>query len=158
MGCFFNTFAFLIAIASLLFLWLLHPLFFDRFWLFYGGLSGLVLYFFIGLSGIDRNRKIRIGKKFILGFAFAMVSLSIIIAGGSIDYMLHEKILLVYGLYMAFIMVLIVKRALEMVRTCENCEYNMRWSRCPGFKDIVCKNIEAGFIHVAAVRKKEKSC
>ena len=154
MGCVLNSLSFAISFIVSFGLWFIQPLLYDRFWLFYGGLGGMVLYILIGLTGIDKRRKLRIGKKLILGFSFAMVCLSIIMAGGTIDYMLYEKIALIYVFYLAFVIFLIVKRTFEILKTCEKCEYRMRWSRCPGFKDIVCKNIEAGFIHALPAKSK----
>ncbi|TXT54109.1 MAG: conserved membrane protein of unknown function [Candidatus Thorarchaeota archaeon] len=146
MGCFLNTIFFIICFGALFIFWILQPVLFDRFWMFYGGIAGMILYILIGISRIDEKRRVRIGKKFLLGFSFACVSISILIAGGSIEYLLTEKMTLIYILYLGFIVFLSIKRALEISNTCEACEFKMRWSRCPGFHDIICSLITHGYI------------
>ncbi|MBD3408035.1 MAG: hypothetical protein GF411_18085 [Candidatus Lokiarchaeota archaeon] len=104
------------------------------------------MYLLITISGFDKRQPIRIAKKFLLSFSFALVSLSILIAGGTIDYLFTEKVVVIYLLYLGFVVLLMVKRSLELLKTCENCEFEMRWSLCPGFHNIVCELVEQGFL------------
>jgi hypothetical protein len=39
------------------------------------------------------------------------------------------------------------RRMVEIGKTCEGCDYRGRWSRCPGFEDLLCDLVEEGFLH-----------
>jgi hypothetical protein len=40
-----------------------------------------------------------------------------------------------------------VKRIAEVEKECTKCEYEMRWSKCPGFKDILCPLVDTKFLY-----------
>lgn len=145
-GCYFNTLFFSLSLLFLFAIWALSPLSIDRNLLYYGGLGGLGAYLLIGILPIRETKSRKILSKFILGASFASVFFIIVTAGGSIDFMIQEKAVYIMLLFIVLITALMAKRGLEMSKTCESCEYRMRWSRCPGFTDLVCVLVENGFI------------
>ncbi|MFW9797430.1 MAG: hypothetical protein ACFFE2_10360 [Candidatus Thorarchaeota archaeon] len=146
-GCTFNSISFFGAMFILLLIWLYDLTLLNRFYLFWGGVVGSVLYFLTSLSGLaDRSTRTKIVSKFLLGPSFAAVCWSILLMNGLFSPGLELKLLLIIALYMGFVTVLNIKRSLEVFRECDNCEYKMRWSKCPGFRDIACRLVNERFV------------
>jgi hypothetical protein len=145
-GCFFNSTSFFISFAILYVLWILTPFFINRFWLLYGGFVGVLVSFLMSAFHLTENKRIKLFSKLILGFSFAAICLSILIYGGDISFMLVEKALLIWLFYLPLVAIMIFKRTREIIQTCESCEYKMRWSKCPGFKDLICKLVAEEFL------------
>jgi len=119
----------------------------SRFYLFWGGVGGIVIYFLTSLSGLtDRGTKAKIASKFLLGSSFASICWSILLLNGLFSPGLEVKLLFILALYLGFVTILNAKRSFEVFKECEECEYKMRWSKCPGFREIACKLIEEGFV------------
>ncbi|MHA2423243.1 MAG: hypothetical protein ACXAEF_00515 [Candidatus Thorarchaeota archaeon] len=155
-GCFTNSLSFLTAVILLFALWFIEPSTIDRRILFYGGISGMILYLVVNVTRLPKHQTINVILKTILGVAFAAFGFSVLIAGDSIMYLLPEKVALLIMLYMFVIMLLNGKRAWETFRTCKECEYKMRWSKCPGFKDMICNLIESGYVYPKPVADTSK--
>lgn len=146
-GCTFNTISFFSAMSVLLVVWILDSVLLNRFCLFWGGVIGSVLYFAISFSGVTDDRiKAKIANKFVLGSSFAAVCWSILLINGLLSPGLEVKLLLILALYLCFVTVMNIKRSIEIFRECEGCEYKMRWSKCPGFREIACRLVEEGFV------------
>lgn len=127
-------------------LWFLNPALFDRAVLFYTGVFGVILSFFLSLSGLTKRKVLKAISKLILGTSFSFIVIFILIAGGDIFFQFELKVLLVLLFYFPVIGVLSAKQMIEMQKGCESCDYKMRWSRCPGFAGIVCDLVDQGFI------------
>ncbi|MFW9962502.1 MAG: hypothetical protein ACFFCX_03000 [Candidatus Sifarchaeia archaeon] len=152
-GCTFNSISFFVAMFLLLVVWLIDTNLLNRFYLFWGGVVGSAVYFLVSFSGLaDRGTKTKVGSKFILGFSFASICWSILLLNGLFSPGLELKIILILTLYLCFVTVMNIKRSYEVFHECEECEYKMRWSKCPGFREIACRLVEEGF--VAPVEKK----
>ncbi len=106
----------------------------------------MVISLIISATGLTERFRVKAVAKFLLGSGFAALSFSILIAGGSIFVEMGSKIMAVLLLYLPVIWVLNAKRMYEIGSECQRCEYKMRWSRCPGFRDILCALLEAGFL------------
>lgn len=146
-GCTFNTISFFAAMIFLMAIWLINANLLVRFYLFWGGVLGCAVYFLFSLSGLaDYGPKTKIASKFILGSSFACICWSILLANGLFSPGLEFKIAIIFGLYFCFITVLNIKRSYEVFHECEECEYKMRWSKCPGFREIACQLVEKGFV------------
>ncbi len=145
-GCLFNSFSFIIALVGILILWLQGPLIFDRRLLLYGGIGGVIFYFLLSAFHLTENIKAKLVSKLILGISFASVCFGILIAGNDLMFLFEEKVAIILLLYMLVISILSGKRMWETYKTCIECEFKMRWSRCPGFKDLVCALIEDEYI------------
>jgi len=145
-GCTFNNVSFFAAFGLLLTLWLVGFTGFSRFFLFYGGLTGSLISIFFGQFKFSDSRKGRLIRKLILGSSFALVSFSILIFGGSIFYMFKEKFLFFVLIYYPLFSIMSAKRLWEVSKTCNQCEYSMKWSKCPGFHEIVSKLGQNGFL------------
>jgi hypothetical protein len=145
-GCFFNSLSFFTAIAVLFIAFTLSVPFLDRDVLFYGGIIGVVLYFVLSIAGLTDNKVVKGLSKMLLGSSFAAFSFSVLMLGGDLLSNVGIKGIVIFGTYMIAATSMNVKRLLEMDRECQQCEYKMRWSRCPGFKDQVCAYIEEGFL------------
>ena len=146
-GCTFNTISFFSAMLLLLVVWFIDSTMLVRFYLFWGGVVGSILYFIVSLSGLaDRGLKSKIASKFILGFSFAGISWSILLIDGLLSPGLEFKLVFILMLYFVFVTILNIKRSYEIFHECEECEYKMRWSKCPGFREIACKLVEEGFV------------
>ncbi|MFW9833888.1 MAG: hypothetical protein ACFFEK_07845 [Candidatus Thorarchaeota archaeon] len=147
-GCTFNSLSFFVAMFLGLLVWIYNPIILGRFFLFWGGVVGSVLYFLLSLSGIaDRSTKTKITSKFLLGSSFAGVCWSILLINGLFSPGLEVKLLFILALYLGFVTILNAKRSMEVFKECEECEYKMRWSKCPGFREIACKLVEEGFVY-----------
>jgi len=131
----------------LLMIWLYNGALLIRFYLFWGGVSAILVYFLVSLSSITEGKKrAKVISKFLLGSGFACVCWSILLIDGLVSPILVFKVLFILVLYLGFVTVLNIKRSFEIVHECESCEYKMRWSRCPGFRDTVCRLITSGFV------------
>lgn len=146
-GCTFNTLSFFSAMSILFAVWLIDQTFFVRFYLFWGGVAISLLYFVVSASGVtDERKRVKIGSKFLLGSGFAFICWSVLLYEGLFANLV-PKILLIILLYLGFVTILNIKRSYEIFKECGECEYKMRWSRCPGFRDMACKAIDADFLY-----------
>lgn len=107
---------------------------------------GLILYLLIGLLRFSESRRRKVATKFVLGTSFSMIFFLIATAGGSIEFLIEAKTILIFLLYFGVFTFLLAKRAWEFLKTCEACEYKMRWSKCPGFIDTICELIDEKFV------------
>lgn len=154
-GCFFNTLSFFATIAIMALLWLFEPMYFipsDLLWI---GIIGVIASLLISASGVTSNKKIKVVSKLLLGSAFAFICFSILIQGGDLFVQFEQKVFSILLLYIPIITLLNAKRGWEMEKDCKACDYKMRWSRCPGFKDLICKHIDEGFIIPEDTEKKD---
>jgi len=159
-GCTFNSISFFSAILFLFAIWLIDETFFGlinesyfRFYLFWSGVILSVFYFVVSVSGIAEERKrAKVASKFLLGSGFACICWSVLLFEG-LWTNLVPKLLLILMLYLGFVTILNIKRSLEIFKECENCEFKMRWSKCPGFRDAACKLIDADFLHAEPIRQ-----
>ena len=150
-GCTFNSISFFVTMLALLFVWLIDESLLVRFYLFWGGVVLSILYFLVSLSGVTEERKrAKVGSKFLLGGGFASICWSILLFEGLFTDLIPKAIIILW-LYSGFITLLNIKRSLEILKECENCEYKMRWSKCPGFRDAACKLIDADLLHAEPV-------
>ncbi len=146
-GCTFNTISFFGAMFFGLLIWLYDSNFLSRFYLFWGGIIGCIFYFVGSLSGLtDRGTKSKIASKFVLGTSFAGICWSILLLNGLLSPGLEVKLLVILALYLGFVTILNAKRSFEVFKECEACEFKMRWSKCPGFREIACRLVEEGFV------------
>ncbi|MHA1480791.1 MAG: hypothetical protein ACTSQZ_05165 [Candidatus Thorarchaeota archaeon] len=145
-GCFFNNLFFFSALTLLFIPWLFVPSAINSRFLLYGGIGGLVLYFLLTILHLTEKIRMKIVSKLLLGTSFASILFVTVTIGGSIEYMIQEKYILIFLLYFLVLSILMAKRALEIMKTCESCDYKMRWSKCPGFNEIICECIEEGFV------------
>ncbi|MFW9805208.1 MAG: hypothetical protein ACFFFK_00600 [Candidatus Thorarchaeota archaeon] len=147
-GCTFNSVSFFIAMFVGLVVWFYDAEILSRFYLFWGGVIGSIIYFLFSLSGLtDRGTRSKIASKFLLGFSFAGICWSILLFNGLLSPGLEVKLLFILALYLGFVTVLNAKRSIEVFKECEECEYKMRWSKCPGFREIACKLVIEGFVY-----------
>jgi len=144
-GCFFNTLSFVASIMVLFFLWLTQIMSFNRFFLFWGGVGGVVVYLLASTAHLTETKRRKILSKFLLGGSFAAVVWSLLLADGLLS-MINAKFTLVFLLYLVVVAALSIKRVLETTETCERCEYNMQWRTCPGFRSIVSKLVNERFL------------
>ncbi|MFW9982694.1 MAG: hypothetical protein ACFFE3_12370 [Candidatus Thorarchaeota archaeon] len=147
-GCTFNTISFFLAMSILLAIWIFDGNLLNRFYLFWGGVIGSILYFLTSLSGLaDRSSMTKVASKFILGSSFASICWSILLINGLLSPELGAKLVLILVLYLGFVTVLNIKRSYEIFHECEDCEFKMRWSKCPGFREITCRLVEQRFVY-----------
>jgi hypothetical protein len=131
----------------LLLVWLYDETLMVRFYLFWGGVGLSVLYFLVSISNIgDTRKRVKVGSKFLLGSGFAGISWSTLLFDGFFNH-LTAKFLFIIFLYFGFVTLLNIKRSFEIFKECEGCEYKMRWSKCPGFRNMACKAIDAEFLY-----------
>jgi hypothetical protein len=146
-GCTFNSISFFGAMFVLLCIWLYDFSLLNRFYLFWGGVIGSVVYFLVSFTGLtDRGSKTKVASKFILGTSFASICWSILLLNGLLSPDLAFKVIFILFLYLCFVTVMNIKRSHEIFHECEDCEYKMRWSKCPGFREIACRLVEEGFV------------
>jgi len=152
-GCTFNSISFFSAMIILLLVWMVDDSLLVRFYLFWGGVILSILYFLVSASNISKGRKrVKIGSKFLLGSGFAGICWSILLFEGLFTN-LTAKVVLILILYFGFVTILNIKRSLEIFKECEGCEFKMRWSKCPGFRDAACKLIDADLIYPEKVQQ-----
>jgi hypothetical protein len=152
-GCTFNSISFFGTMFALFLIWLFAEPLLVRFYLFWGGVGLSILYFLVSLSGVTENRKpAKIGSKFLLGSGFASISWSTLLFEGVFAHLV-PKALFILMLYFGFITILNIKRSFEIFEECEACEYKMRWSKCPGFRNWACKLVDADLLHAEPVKE-----
>ena len=152
-GCTFNTISFFGAMLALLLVWLIDETLLVRFYLFWGGVGLSILYFLVSLTGVTEERKrAKVGSKFLLGSGFAGTCWSVLLYEGFFTYLV-PKLFLILILYLGVITILNIKRSLEIFKECEECEFKMRWSKCPGFRDAACKLIDEEFLQPESVKQ-----
>jgi hypothetical protein len=98
---------------------------------------------------------LKILSKGFLSGSFAIVCWSILLNNGLLSPGIESKIILILLLYLGVVSLLSAKRIIELGRTCERCEYQMRWSQCPGFKEILCDLLENDFLYPEKATEKE---
>jgi len=148
-----NSISFFSAMIILLFVWIVDDSLLVRFYLFWGGVILSILYFLVSASNISEGRKrIKIGSKFLLGTGFAGICWSTLLFEGLFTN-LTGKVIIILFLYFGFVTILNIKRSLEIFKECEGCEFKMRWSKCPGFRDAACKLIDADLIYPEKVQQ-----
>lgn len=146
-GCTFSAIGFFSTAVSLFLIWYLDLFLLNTFFLFWGGVAGTAASLLASIFHLTENRKVKGVSKSLLGIAFAMVSWAILLNDGDLLNNVAGKAVLIIGLYLAVITLMTIRRILEISHTCEECEYKMRWSKCPGFNNLVCRLIDEGFIH-----------
>ena len=146
-GCLFNTISFFGSFIALLALWFLDSSLFLRPYLFWGGVVAVAASLFSSAIGLTEHLKVKIAAKFLLGSGFASLCMAILIIGDDLFVQIELKFILILILYLPVMTIMNGKRMWEIEKECADCEYEMRWSKCPGFKDIVCNTIEEGFLH-----------
>jgi len=149
LGCFFNTIFFLFSIGILFIIWIIDNSLLNANFLFLLGLVVLFGYIPLTLANRSENQNLKILSKFFLGSSFAMISWSILINNGLFSPGIEYKLSLILLLYLFVVTLLSAKRIIEVGKTCERCEYKMRWSKCPGFRKILCDLIMYSFIYPA---------
>jgi hypothetical protein len=132
---------------AVLMVWFFDLIPLSRFWLFYGGVAGVVISLLGSILHFTENKKVKVVAKILLGAAFATIVWSILLYEGSVTSGLDEKIGLILFLYFPIIMLMNARRMVEIGKTCEGCDYKGRWSRCPGFEDLLCDMVEKEFLH-----------
>lgn len=152
-GCTFNSISFFSAIFFLFAIWLIDQTFLVRFYLFWGGGALSLLYFVVSASGITEERKrAKVASKFLFGSGFACICMSVLLFEGLFTNLV-PKVLLILMLYLGFVTILNIKRSYEIFKECEGCEYKMQWSKCPGFRDMACKAIDAEFLYTEEIQQ-----
>ncbi|MFX1368472.1 MAG: hypothetical protein ACFFAY_07750 [Promethearchaeota archaeon] len=154
-GCFFNSLSFFLALGFLVIGWFAIPLSFDRSYLFWGGAAFVLISFFISALNRSENRHVKVLSKLMLGSSFACISWSIMLADG-LETNLEVKMGFIFFLYLVVVTILGIKRIAEVERECAECEYEMRWSKCPGFRDILCPLIDASYLRPLKSEKPEE--
>lgn len=147
-GCTFNTISFFGAMTAIFLIWMLDSTLLVRRQLFWIGVIASIIYFLSSLSGaLETRKRAKVLSKFLLGSGFACISWSILLYEGLLSSTLTVKLLIIVLLYFGFITILNAKRSIEIFRECERCEFKMRWSKCPGFRELACKLIDEGFLY-----------
>jgi len=139
---------------AVLMVWFFNLIPLSRFWLFYGGVAGVVISLLCSILHLTENKKVKVVAKLLLGAAFAAMVWSILLYEGFVTSGLGEKIGLILFLYMPIITLMNGRRMVEIGKTCQGCDYKGRWSRCPGFENLLCDMVEKEFLHPAP--KKER--
>jgi len=139
---------------AVLMIWFFNLIPLSRSWLFYGGVAGVVISLLCSILHLTENLKVKVVAKILLGAAFAAMIWSILLYEGVVASGLDEKIGLILFLYFPIITLMNARRMIEIGKTCQRCDYKGRWSRCPGFEDLLCDMVEEGFLHPAP--KKER--
>ena len=146
-GCTFSSIGFFSTAAFFFIIWYFSTILLNVSYLFWGGVAGTTISLLSSIFHLTENKKVKALSKNLLGIAFAMVSLAILLNDGDLLNNVAGKAVLIIGLYLAVITLMTIRRILEISHTCEECEYKMRWSKCPGFNNLVCRLIDEGFIH-----------
>ena len=115
--------------------------------MFWGGVVGVGISLLSSVLHLTKNKKVKGVAKLILGSSFAAICISILIAGGNLFTSLDMKAVIIFMLYVPIITIMNAKRIYDTTKECEACEYKMRWSKCPGFEDLICKFVDEGFIY-----------
>jgi hypothetical protein len=144
-GCFFNSLSFFMALGLLTVAWLVLPLAINRFYLFWGGAAFILVSFVMSGLGLTENKSLKVLSKLILGASFACVGWAVLLAEGFESH-IEIKVTVILSLYLFIVFIMAIRRVTEIEKVCSECEYKMRWSRCPGFKEILCPLVEKGFL------------
>ena len=144
-GCFFNSLSFFMALGLLILSSLVVPFMIDRSYLFWGGAALILVSFAMSVLRLTENKKIKVLSKLVLGSSFACISWAILLANGLASN-LELKFALIVTLYLIVVAILGYRRVVEVEKECTTCEYKMRWSKCPGFKDILCPLVDSNFL------------
>jgi hypothetical protein len=145
-GCTFSSIGFFSTAVLFFIIWYYDIPLLNTFFLFWGGVAGTVVSLLASVFQLTENKKVKALSKSLLGIAFAAVSWAILLNDGDLWNNIASKVVLILGLYLVVITLMTVRRTLEISQTCETCKYRMRWSKCPGFTNLVCRLIEEGFI------------
>jgi hypothetical protein len=145
-GCLFNSLSFFIALGLLIVSTIVVPMMIDRFFLFWGGVVLILVSFAMSVLHLTVNKKLKVLSKLLLGSSFACISWAILLADGLMTN-LEMKFALIFSLYLIVVLILGFRRVVEVEKECKACEHRMRWSRCPGFKDILCPLIDHKFLY-----------
>ena len=132
-------------------IWLLVPSILNRSYLIIYGFSGVALSFAASIVHATDGFRGKMTAKLLLGSGFAALCFAVLLYGDSIFAEFDFKILVILALYFPVMFVLNAKRLLETSRECNSCEFKMRWSRCPGFRELVCRLLEKGFVRPASI-------
>ena len=132
---------------TVLMVWFFELIPLSRFWLFYGGVAGVVISLLCSILHLTENKKVKAVAKILLGAAFATIVWSILLYEGVLSSGLAAKIGLILFLYLPIITLMNARRMMEIGKTCQGCDYKGRWSRCPGLEDLLCDMVEEGFLH-----------
>ncbi|MHA2313526.1 MAG: hypothetical protein ACXADC_15395 [Candidatus Thorarchaeota archaeon] len=149
-GCFFNSLSFFMALGLLIVSSIAVPLMIDRSYLFWGGAALVLVSFTMSALHLTDNRKLKVLSKLFLGSSFACISWAILLADG-LTSNLELKLALILTLYLVVVAVLGYRRVVEIEKECKACEYEMRWSKCPGFKDILCPLVDFNFLYPESI-------
>jgi hypothetical protein len=114
--------------------------------LLWSGVAGVVISLLNSILGFNENMKVKVVSKLLLGAGFAAICLGILVFGGDIFYRIDLKIFAIFILYLPVMTLMNGKRMWDIEKECADCDFKMRWSKCPGFRDIVCEGVEEGFI------------
>ncbi|MFW9801939.1 MAG: hypothetical protein ACFFFC_04775 [Candidatus Thorarchaeota archaeon] len=145
-GCFFNSLSFFMALGLLIVSTIIVPFMIDRSYLFWGGAALVLVSFAMSALHLTDNKRLKVLSKLILGSSFACISWAILLADG-LTTNLELKFALIVTLYLIVVTVLGYRRVIEVEKECMACEFKMRWSKCPGFKDILCPLVDSNFLY-----------
>ncbi|MHA1906861.1 MAG: hypothetical protein ACW98Y_06180 [Candidatus Thorarchaeota archaeon] len=145
-GCLFNSISFFGGFPILFAIWYLNPLLLTNQILLWSGVAGVVISLLNSILGFNENMKVKVVSKLLLGAGFAAICLGILVFGGDIFYRIDLKIFAIFILYLPVMTLMNGKRMWDIEKECADCDFKMRWSKCPGFRDIVCEGVEEGFI------------
>lgn len=134
---------------AVLLVWFFNPALLSRFWLFYGGVAGVIISLLCSILHLTENKNVKAVAKILLGGAFGTIVWSILLYEGSLSSELGAKIGLILFLYYPIITLMSARRMAEIGKTCKGCDYRGRWSRCPGFADFLCHLVDEGFLRPA---------
>ncbi len=148
-GCFFSSISFAVTMLAVLLVWFFNPALLSRFWLFYGGVAGVIISLLCSILHLTENKNVKAVAKILLGGAFGTIVWSILLYEGSLSSELGAKIGLILFLYYPIITLMSARRMAEIGKTCKGCDYRGRWSRCPGFADFLCHLVDEGFLRPA---------
>ncbi|MEM4736018.1 MAG: hypothetical protein QXS20_09915 [Candidatus Thorarchaeota archaeon] len=116
-------------------------------WLFYCGVAGTAIYAVLSLGKVAETLKRKGASKFLLGTSFGAITTSILLRDGLPFNMPPEEMYVLFSIYIAVLSLLMIKRSLEILHTCESCRFEMHWSLCPGFAGILNDLLQKGFIY-----------
>jgi hypothetical protein len=145
-GCTFSSIGFFSTAALFFLIWYFNIIVLNTFYLLWGGIAGTAASLLASIFHLTENKKVKGISKSLLGIGFAAVSWAILLYDGDLWNNIVSKGIVIVGLYLVVVSMMTIRRILEISHVCEDCEYRMRWSKCPGFNNLVCNLIEEGFI------------
>ena len=110
--------------------------------------------FAMSALGLTDSKSLKVLSKVILGAAFACIAWAIVIADG-LDAHIEAKAVTILSLYLFLVLLMAIRRTLEIEKVCKECNYQMRWSKCPGFRTILCPLVEHNFLQPEELQKVE---